>query len=106
MLETIVLLQGEATTTGGNSTMQMIMLLSIIPVFYFLILRPQQKRAKDEKKFRETLGKGDKVKTIGGIYGQIEKIDDESVVLKIDNEVKIRVEKSAVRSTGTPDEKK
>ncbi len=102
MQEYIFLLQDIG---GGSSIGSTIMLLLIPVVFYLFIFRPQQKRAKEERNFREGLSKGDKVKTIGGIFGQVEKIDEESILIKIDNEVQIRVEKSAVRPTTAPAQK-
>lgn len=71
-------------------------LLLIIVVFYFFMIRPQMKRQKELKKFREALKKGDKVITTGGIYGKIVDIEDHTVLLEVDNNVKIRVDKVAI----------
>ncbi|MCX7987255.1 MAG: preprotein translocase subunit YajC [Bacteroidales bacterium] len=71
-------------------------LLLIIVVFYFFMIRPQMKRQKELKKFREALKKGDKVITTGGIYGKIVEIEDHTVLLEVDNNVKIRVDKVAL----------
>jgi preprotein translocase subunit YajC len=65
-------------------------------VFYFFMIRPQQKKAKDAKKFRESLEKGSKVVTIGGIHGRVVEVNDTTVLLEVDNSVKIRFEKSAI----------
>ncbi len=73
-----------------------IMMGLIIAVFYFFMIRPQVKRQKELKKFRESLQKGDKVVTTGGIYGKIAEIKDNYILLQVDDNVKLRVDKSAV----------
>jgi preprotein translocase subunit YajC len=70
--------------------------LLIIVVFYFLILRPQQKRQKDRQKLLESVRKGDRVITTGGIHGLVEGVEDKILLVKIDDNVKVKVEKSAV----------
>lgn len=71
-------------------------LLLIIVIFYFFMIRPQMKRQKELKKFREALKKGDKVLTTGGIYGRVVEIEDHTVLLEVDSNVKIRVDKVAI----------
>ena len=68
----------------------------IIVVFYFFMIRPQMKRQKELAKFRSALQKGDKVVTTGGLYGKIEEIKDNVIVLEIAPNVKVRVDKSVV----------
>lgn len=82
----------------GEGGMQLVMLVLILGVFYFFMIRPQMKRQKELKNFRENLTVGDKVVTIGGIHGKILEVNDTNVLLSCDG-AKIRVEKSAV-STG------
>ena len=65
-------------------------------VFYFFMIRPQQKKQKDQKKFIEELKKGDMVVTIGGIHGKIVDQNDTSVTLDIDRGTKIKFEKSSI----------
>ncbi|PKR81264.1 preprotein translocase subunit YajC [Brumimicrobium salinarum] len=79
--------------------MQLVMLLLILGVFYFFMIRPQMKKQKELKKFRESLAVGDKVVTIGGIHGKVLEINDTNILLNCEGGSKIRVEKSAV-STG------
>lgn len=79
----------------GEGGSQLIMLVLILGVFYFFMIRPQMKRQKELKKFRESLTVGDKVVTIGGIHGKILEVNDTNVLLSCDGS-KIRVEKSAV----------
>ncbi|WP_299205243.1 preprotein translocase subunit YajC [Brumimicrobium sp.] len=83
----------------GEGGMQLVMLLLILGVFYFFMIRPQMKRQKELKKFRESLAVGDKVVTIGGIHGKVLEINDTNILLSCEGSAKIRVEKSAV-STG------
>ncbi|GAB4422175.1 MAG: preprotein translocase subunit YajC [Bacteroidia bacterium] len=94
---------GEGAAAPGFGIQQMLFFVAIIAVFYFFMIRPQQKRAKDEKKFREGLQKGDKVMTIGGIYGHIEQIDEASVLLRVDNNTKLRIDKTALRAAPDPE---
>ncbi len=68
----------------------------LMVVFYFFMIRPQQKKAKDAKKFREALQKGTKVVTIGGLHGRISEVNDTTVLLEVDGNVRIRFEKSAI----------
>lgn len=88
----------------GQGYSSLIFLVLIIAVFYFFMIRPQAKKAKEAKKFREALAKGDKVVTIGGIHGKVVEVKEQYLVLNIANGVDIRVQKSAVSpelSTGT-----
>jgi preprotein translocase subunit YajC len=71
-------------------------LVLIIVVFYFFFIRPQMKRSKDQKKFKESLQKGQKIITIGGIHGRIVEIQDTTVTIEVENNVRLRVEKTAV----------
>ncbi len=81
--------------------MQIVFLVSIIVVFYLFMIRPQVKKQKAEKTFRETLTKGAKVVTIGGIHGRIVEVNDKTFMVEIDTNVKVRVEKSAVSADAT-----
>jgi preprotein translocase subunit YajC len=65
-------------------------------VFYFFIIRPQSKRQKEIRTKVEAMRKGDKVVTSGGLMGQVNSIDDETVLLEVDSGVKIRFQKSAI----------
>lgn len=90
MLNSILL---QAT---GNPIMQFLPMVLIIVVFYFFMIRPQMKKAKDHKKFVEELKKGDKVVTTAGIHGKITDINDTTFVIEVESGVKIRFDKSAV----------
>jgi len=71
----------------------------IIVVFYFFMIRPQMKKQKELKKFREGLSVGDKVVTIGGVHGKILEIADTTVLISCESSTKLRLEKSAVVSS-------
>ena len=71
----------------------------IIVIFYFFMIRPQMKKQKELKNYRESLKKGDKVVTAGGIYGRIAEVSDRSVLLEIDQSVKIKLDKGSIVRT-------
>jgi preprotein translocase subunit YajC len=85
--------QGEG---GGSPWSSVLMIALVFVIFYFLLIRPQQKRQKDHQKLLESLKKGDRVVTSGGMYGNVVGVKDDIVVLKIAENVKIEVAKSAV----------
>ena len=74
----------------------MIFILLIFVIFYFFMIRPQQKKQKQVEEFRSKLAKGDKVTTIGGIHGKIREIKENTFVIEIANDVCIEVEKAAI----------
>jgi preprotein translocase subunit YajC len=75
---------------------QILPLILVVVVFYFFMIRPQMKKQKELKKFRENLQVGDKIVTIGGIHGKILEVSDTTVLLSCESSTKLRVEKSAV----------
>ena len=74
----------------------LIMLILIIVVMWFFMIRPQRKQQKELQKFREGLQKGDKVVTIGGIYGTVVEVKEKTLLLEVDSNVKIKVDKNSV----------
>lgn len=84
-----------AQAQGGGWSMW-IMLALIFVVMWFFMIRPQKKQQKELQNFRDALKKGDKVVTIGGIYGTVCEVKEGSVLMEIDNNVKIRVNKNAL----------
>lgn len=96
-----ILLQAAPEQGGGMSFF--ILLGGMFLIMYLFMIRPQIKRQKEAKKFREALEKGDKVVTIGGIHGKIVEIGDTNVVLSVE-QGKIRVEKSALSATSNVSE--
>ncbi len=93
MNELIIVLQAGQ---GGDTWMSLLPLFLILVVFYFFFIRPQTKKNKELKKFRDELKKGEKVITIGGIHGKITEIKDKTVILEVGNQLKMTVEKSAI----------
>lgn len=93
---TIVLQGGQAAPAGGGSYSFLIMMVLVFGVMYFLMIRPQQKRQKELAKFRESLEKGQKVITAGGIYGTIREVKENYVLVDVDTNTTIRVDKSMV----------
>ena len=95
---------GSTAATGGmGSTVLMIVLM--IAIFYFLMIRPENKRKKQAEEMRSSLKKGDWLTTIGGVYGRVVSITDRTVVIET-SEDRVRVEflKSAIGQVGTLDE--
>ncbi|WP_289159211.1 preprotein translocase subunit YajC [uncultured Muribaculum sp.] len=95
MVYNLVALQDAAN--GG--IMNLVMIVALIAIFYFFMIRPQQKKQKEIKKFREGLGVGDRVITAGGIYGKIRGVKENSFVLEIADNVRITIDKGSVFPT-------
>ena len=89
------ILQAAAGQQGGGWQIW-IMLALIFGVMWFFMIRPQRKQQKELQNFRDSLKKGDKVVTIGGIYGTVCEVKEDSVLIEVDNNVKIRVSKQAI----------
>ena len=101
MLYTILLQTAPATTTGntqsgGMDWTFMLMIVAMIAIFYFFMIAPQQKKQKKINSFRNSLRNGDKVMTAGGIYGRIREVNDNHVLLEIDNNVTIKIDKNSI----------
>lgn len=81
---------------GGSMVSTLIMFGAIFAIFYFMIIRPQQKRAKERGKLLSAIEKGDKVITSGGMHGTIAGIEDKIVLLDVGNNVKMKFDRSAI----------
>lgn len=88
-------------TGGGNPLMSILPIILIIFIFYFFMIRPQSKKMKEEKGFRDSLGKGDKVVTLGGIHGRIVEVQEKIFMVEIDTNVKVRMEKTGISAEAT-----
>lgn len=88
--------QAPATPGEANLLMQLAPMLVIFVIFYFLLIRPQVKRAKDLKQLVESLAKGDEVITNGGVAGRVVSVNDDFVGLEVADGVVIKVQKQAV----------
>jgi len=99
----INLLQAPAAGASqqGSSLSMWIMLIAIFVIMYFFMIRPQRKQQKELQNFRDGLKKGDKVVTAGGIFGTVVEVKDNSLLLEIDKDVKIRVAKNSVQKDYT-----
>lgn len=90
----------QAATDGGMLP-QLLMFGAIILVFYFFMIRPQQKKAKDQKKFREELTKGMHVVTIGGLHGKLVELEEATVTVEVDRGVRLTFDRSAISPEAT-----
>ena len=91
---------GDPSSSGGS--FQFIMLGAIMLVFWLFMIRPQAKKAKEQKKFLENLGKGDRIVTIAGIHGTINKVnEDNTLQLEVSPGMYMKIEKSAISSEWT-----
>lgn len=87
---------GAVAAQSGGSIMMIVWIVVLFAFMYFFMIRPQQKKQKEVVKWRESLKKGDKIVTVGGIYGTVAEVKDTFLVVEIDANVKIRVDKSSV----------
>lgn len=99
MLTSILLMTPSGGQGSGYSSL--IFLGLIMVVFYFFFIRPQAKKAKDLRKYREALKKGDKIVTIGGIHGKIVEVQETTFTIEVEDSSRIRFEKSAVAGDAT-----
>ncbi len=94
MIDNLLMMQPEGQ--DANPLMSFLPLLLIVVVFYFFMIRPQMKRQKEVRKFRESLSKGDKVVTTGGIYGRIIEVKETTIILEIAKDIHIKVDKNGI----------
>lgn len=99
--ETVSVAQNVAQTTNnagqaGSQWTTIAMLVAIFAVMWFFMIRPQRKQQKELAAFRDGLKKGDKIVTIGGIYGTVVEVKENNLLIEVDKDVKIRVAKSSV----------
>lgn len=83
---------------GGSLVSTLIMFGAIFAIFYFMIIRPQQKKAKEREKLLSNLEKGDKVVTSGGVHATIVGLEDKTALIEIAPNVKVKIERSAIGS--------
>lgn len=91
----MILLQAEPTAASGYSSL--IFLALLVAMFYFLLIRPQRTRAKKQAEMAASLQMGDRVQTFGGVYGIVESMDEDSVVLRLEDG-KMRISRRAIGS--------
>ena len=97
-----LLLMGTAAAPADGAAQQpsawptILMFGAIILVMWLFMIRPQRKQQKEMQEFRNSLKKGDKVVTVGGIYGEIVEVNEKTVLIRVDGDVKLRVDKQGL----------
>lgn len=87
-----ILLQAQQS----NPLLSFLPIVLIIVVFYFFMIRPQMKRQKELTKFRSELKKGDKIVTTGGIYGKVDEMGETTIIIEVEDKMKLKIDKAAV----------
>jgi preprotein translocase subunit YajC len=93
--------QGGEGAATSNPLMTFLPFVAIIAIFYFLIIRPQNKKQKETQKMLSQLKKGDKIVTIGGIHGTIQAVKEQTVIVKVDEDTKLEFSRSAISNVVT-----
>ncbi len=96
LLNVILMAPPADAKGGGNGFQSIFFLVAIFGIFYFFMIRPQMKKSKEQKKFRENLAKGQKIVTIGGIHGKIVEMQDTTVIIEVEGQNRLKMEKSAI----------
>ena len=91
-----ILLDAQAPAAGGGA-MGWLMIILLFVVMYAFMIRPQRKQQKELEKFRSELKKGDKIVTVGGIYGTVDEVTEKTVLIKVDGDIKLRMDKSSIQ---------
>lgn len=98
MNTTFILLQAA----GGSGWETILMIVALVAIFYFLMIRPQQKKQKEMQEFRNGIRRGDKIITAGGIYGTVRQVKENSFLIEVDKNVQIEVDKASVYAPAAP----
>ena len=85
-----------AQAAQGSGMSMIIMMVAIFAIMWFFMIRPQQKRQKEIKQFQNQLAEGAQIVTSGGIYGTVDEITDKTVLIKVDGDVKLRMDKNSI----------
>lgn len=94
----LIAMAPQGGDAGGGLMSTLIMFGLIIAIFYFMILRPQQKRQKERQAMLDAVRKGDKVVTAGGLHGTVVGVDDKTLLIQVADNVKMKFDRSAVAS--------
>lgn len=81
--------------------MNVVFIVGMVAVFYFFMIRPQQKKQKDQQKFSDAIKKGQMVVTISGMHGKVSEVNASTILLEIDRGVKVTIEKSSISAENT-----
>ncbi|MDR3267720.1 MAG: preprotein translocase subunit YajC [Tannerella sp.] len=95
-MDLLTILLEDVQPSEWSKYQGLVMMAAIVAIFYFLMIRPQQKKQKAVQKAREALKAGDKVVTAGGIHGRIKEVNDASMLVEVADGVRIRVDKASV----------
>lgn len=95
---------GSGAQGGGGGMASLVMMLAIFGIFYFLLIRPQQRKMKEHKKMVEELKKGARIITAGGLYGTVEGVGQQSLTVKIAEGTKVKLSKGSVAAVLTGEE--
>jgi preprotein translocase subunit YajC len=103
----LYLMSQPAGSTGqSNPLVTFLPLILVFVVFYFFMIRPQMRKQKEMTNYRNSLKKGDRVVTTGGIYGKVNDVKDNHVIMDVGGDIKLKVDKSALLKDPTVEEKK
>ncbi|MBA4302802.1 MAG: preprotein translocase subunit YajC [Sphingobacteriaceae bacterium] len=91
----------QGTEGAGNPLVALLPWVLIFVVIYFFMIRPQNKKAKDQKLFRENIAKGDRIVTIGGVHGKIIELGDTTVIIEVEGQMRLKIEKTAISQENT-----
>ena len=97
--------QGGSGAGGGSMVSTFVMFGAIFLIFYFMIIRPQQKRAKGREKLLSSIEKGDKVITSGGVHGTVAGVEEKTILLQVTENVKLKIERTAISTILNRDSK-
>jgi len=97
---------GGNGSTGGGGMSSLIMMAVIFGIFYFIMIRPQQKKAKEHKQMVEELKKGDRIITAGGMYGTVENLSPTTLTIKIAEGVKVKITRGSIGTVVKGEEEK
>ena len=92
----LFLVLAEQTPPNNGGWLSIALMVGVLVIMYFIMIRPQKKQQKELDNFRSGLKKGDKIVTIGGVYGTVNEVKEDSVLVEVDKDVKIRVSKQAI----------
>lgn len=97
----VFLMPQPAGAEPANPLMSILPMVVVIAIFWLFMIRPQQKKQKELRNFRSEIKKGDKVVTVGGIYGKVANVKEEVIVLQVDENTQLTVDKSTVLKDST-----
>lgn len=100
-LNILLMFPKQGGESGKGNFSMIFMFAAIFVILYFFMIRPQSKKAKEQRQFKEQIKKGDKVVTLGGIHGKIMEMKEKSIIIEIANNVKITIDREAISMEST-----